>query len=116
MTSFVIDFKVTSEYGMNKLYAGVHWTVRKRQADYIHSLVQTALYVNKVPKKIYKRPVKVIIYYNSKLDIDNHGYLSKLIIDGMKGWLIEDDKRKYVVELDQRFYDGQGILVEVCEN
>lgn len=115
MIRFVIDFKVTGEYGMNKLYAGVHWTVRKRQADYIHSLVQTALYANKVPKKTFLRPVKVTISYNSKLDIDNHSYLSKLIIDGLKGWVIEDDKRKYLVELDQKFYKGEGILVEVEE-
>ena len=115
MISFVIDFKVTGDYGMNKLYSGVHWTIRKRQADYMHSLVQTALYVNKVPKKLFTKPVKVSISYNSKLDIDNHGYLSKLIIDGLKGWLITDDKRKYLVELDQKFWNGDGILVEVNE-
>ena len=115
MISFTMDFKVTSEYGMNKLYSGVHWTVRKRQADFIHSLVQTALHINKVPKKLFLKPVKVTIYYNSKLDIDNHSYLSKLIIDGLKGYLIQDDKRKYLVELDQQFYDEEGILVEVEE-
>lgn len=115
MVQFIIDFKVTGEYGMNKLYAGVHWTVRKRQADFIHSLVQTTLYANKVPKLPFKRPVKVTISYNSKLDIDNHSYLSKLIVDGLKGYLIEDDKRKYLVELDQQFWEGEGILVEVEE-
>lgn len=115
MISFVIDFKVTSEYGMNKLYSGVHWTVRKRQADYIHSLVQTILYMNKVPRKPFKRPVKVSISYNSRLDIDNHSYLSKLIIDGLKGYLIEDDTRKYLINLEQKFWSGQGILVEVEE-
>ena len=115
MIKFIIDFKVTGEYGMNKLYSGVHWTVRKRQADFIHSLVQTTLYANKIPRKLFKRPVKVTISYNSKLDIDNHSYLSKLIIDGLKGYLIEDDKRKYLVELDQQFWEGEGILVEVEE-
>ena len=115
MISFVIDFKVTGEYGMNKLYAGVHWTVRKRQADFIHSLVQSTLYANKVPKLPFKRPVKVTISYNSKLDIDNHSYLSKLIVDGLKDYLIEDDTRKYLVELDQQFWEGEGILVEVEE-
>ena len=115
MISFVIDFKVTSDYGMNKLYAGVHWTVRKRQADFMHSLVQTTMFINKVPKKLFTKPVKVSISYNSKLDIDNHGYLSKLIIDGLKGWLITDDKKKYLVELDQKFWNGDGILVEVEE-
>ena len=115
MIKFTIDFKVTGEYGINKLYSGVHWTVRKRQADFIHSLVQTTLYANKVPKKAFTKPVKVTISYNSKLDIDNHSYLSKLIIDGLKGYLIEDDKRKYMVSLEQKFWDGEGILVEVEE-
>ena len=115
MISFTIDFKVTGEYGMNKLYSGVHWTVRKRQADFIHSLVTSTLYMNKVPRKLFKKPVKVTIYYNSKLDIDNHSYLSKLIIDGLKGYLIEDDKRRFVTSLEQKFYDGEGIRVEVSE-
>lgn len=116
MIRFVIDFKVTSKYGMNKLYAGVHWAVRKKQADFIHSLVQTTLYVNKIPKKLFKKPVKVSISYNSRLDIDNHGYLSKLIVDAMKGYLITDDTRKYFVRLEQKFWEGEGILVEVNED
>ena len=115
MIKFTIDFKVTGEYGMNKLYSGVHWSIRKRQADFIHSLVQTTLYANKVPQKTFTKPVKVTISYNSKLDIDNHSYLSKLIVDGLKGYLLEDDKRKYMVSLEQKFWDGQGILVEVEE-
>ena len=115
MIKFTIDFKVTGEYGMNKLYAGVHWTVRKRQADYIHSLVQTTLYANKIPKKLFEKPVKVTISYNSRLDIDNHSYLSKLIIDGLKGYLITDDTKKYMVSLEQKFWQGDGILVQVEE-
>ena len=115
MIRFVIDFKVTGEYGMNKLYAGVHWTVRKRQADFVHGLVQSTLYVNKVPRKLFKKPVRVTISYNSRLDIDNHSYLSKLIIDGLKGYLIEDDTKKYLTELNQKFWKEDGILVEVEE-
>lgn len=115
MIKFVVDFKVTGEYGMNKLYSGVHWTVRKRQADFIHSLVQTTLYANKIPRKLFSKPVKVTISYNSRLDIDNHGYLSKLIIDGLKGYLITDDTKKYLVELDQKFWNEEGIQVEVQE-
>ena len=115
MIKFTIDFKVTGEYGMNKLYSGVHWAIRKRQADFIHSLVESTLYMNKVPRKLFSKPVKVTISYNSKLDIDNHSYLSKLIIDGLKGYLIEDDKRRFVTSLEQKFHEGEGILVEVEE-
>lgn len=115
MIKFILDFKVTGEYGFNKIYAGVHWAKRKKQADYIHSLVQSTLYFKKIPKKTFEKPVKVTISYNSKLDIDNHGYLSKLIIDGLKGYLIEDDKREYMVSLEQKFWTGEGILVEIQE-
>ena len=31
----------------------------------------------------------------------------------MKGWLIQDDTKKYVSELDQKFWSGNGILVEI---
>ena len=115
MVKFTIDFKVTGEYGMNKLYAGVHWTTRKRQADFIHSLVQSTLYINKIPRTLFKNPVKVTISYNSKLDIDNHSYLSKMIVDGLKGYLIQDDTRKYLISIEQKFWSGKGILVEVEE-
>lgn len=107
--------KEIGQYSLNKIYAGLHWTIRKRQADYIHSLVQTTLYVSKVPKETFLNPVKVTISYNSRLDIDNHSYLSKLIVDGLKGWLIEDDTKKYLINLEQEFWDGDGIKVEIEE-
>jgi len=107
--------KEIGQYSLNKIYAGLHWTIRKRQADYIHSLVQTTLFAGKVPRKMFNKPVKVTISYNSRLDIDNHSYLSKLIVDGLKGWLIEDDTRKYLVNLEQEFWNEDGIRVVIEE-
>lgn len=54
---------------------------------------------------------------NNRLDIDNHSYLAKLIIDGMKGLLIEDDDRRFVKSLRQEFHNENRnfIFVEVYE-
>ena len=38
-----------------------------------------------------------------------------MIIDGLKGYLIVDDSKKYVVSLTQRFYSGDGITIEIEE-
>lgn len=115
MIAFVLDLDVTGEWGLNKLYAGVHWSKRKHQAEQIHGLVQTTLKQKRIPRKVFTKPVNVRISYNSRLDIDNHGYLSKLIIDGLKGYLIEDDRRKYIRALHQCFWSGEGVLVEIFE-
>lgn len=116
MVKFEITHKVTGKEGMNKLYAGKHWAVRKKEADYWHQLTHINM-KKQLPKRIFKKPVMITIEYNSRLDIDNHGYLSKMIIDGMKGYLIEEDSRKYVKGLAQVFHDGpiDKIYVKVEE-
>lgn len=115
VSRFVLPLKVTGEYGMNRIYAGVHWSKRKKQAEEIHALVRYELYRQKIPRRASEKPVELRFYYNSKLDVSNHGYLSKLIEDALKGYLIVDDSRKYVRRFVQEFWDGDGILVEVRE-
>lgn len=106
-----------SEWGMNRVYAGEHWGARKRQAQVVHMLVKSSIRAKYRHVELFEKPVRVRILYNSRLDIDNHGYLSKLFIDGMKGLLIEDDDRRYVRELVQGFHNGdrRKIIVEVTE-
>lgn len=113
---FTLSLRPTSAWGMNKIYAGTHWNERKQQAEAVHLLVRTAIR-RQVKEGPFTRPVRVTIRYNSRLDIDNHGYLTKLIIDGMKGILIADDDRRHVCEVVQGFHSGdpKEILVEVCD-
>jgi Holliday junction resolvase RusA-like endonuclease len=71
--------------------------------------------LQKVPQKIFTVPVAIHLSYNSRLDLDNHGYLAKMIVDALKGYLIEDDDRKHVQALIQDFHGGKDIKVEVWE-
>lgn len=115
MISFIVPLKVNSEYGLNKIYAGVHWAKRNKTAEEIHDLVQMSMMAQRVPRKLFNKPVVIRINYNSNLDIDNHGYLTKMIVDGLKSYLIKDDKRKYVDEVRQKFHEGKDILIEIWE-
>ena len=115
MVEFRIPYKVTGNEGLNNLYAGGHWGARKKKADKWHNLVHESL-VTQIPKRIFDVPVIVAIGYDTRLDIDNHGYLSKMIVDGMKGYLIHNDSRKYLLGLVQVFHnEGDQIIVRVIE-
>lgn len=34
-------------------------------------------------------------------------------MDAMKGWVLPDDNRKWLVGVSHRFWDGEDVLVEV---
>jgi hypothetical protein len=113
MIKFTIPLKVNSNLGMNKIYAGKHWTKRNADSKEIHDITRIHMKLQKVPQKLFTEPVAIHISYNSKLDLDNHGYLTKMIVDSLKGYLIEDDSRKYVQVLIQDFHSGKDVKVEV---
>lgn len=106
------------ECSMNKIYAGAHWTIRKKKANEFHELTAQAIQEQCTPK-IFDTPVNVRIWYNTGFDIDNHGYMSKMIVDGMKGLFIENDTRKYVNSLFQGFHsqseDDIIVEAEACD-
>lgn len=111
---FILPIKPTGELGLNSLYStNKHWAKRNKQAKAIHESVRIAMKSQGIPKRFFEFPVTVDIAYNSRLDIDNHGYLAKLIIDGMKGYVIQDDSKKYVRKLTQEFWNHPGIQVRV---
>ena len=114
MIEFVIPLKIDGKLGLNSLYStNKHWAKRKNEADIVHFVVKGALIAGKVPRVLYDSPVTVELSYNSRLDIDNHGYVAKLIIDGLKGYLIADDSKKYVTKLTQQYWSGQGVKVKI---
>lgn len=113
--TFEIPVKMDSGMSLNKVYSGKHWATRKKDADIVHNMVRMVLAATRPKPELLTAPVAVTIEYGCRLDIDNCGYMSKLIIDGMKGILIEDDSPKYVCSLVQTFYNGKRIRVTVEE-
>lgn len=102
-------------YGMNAIYAGKHWSVRKRDAEYWHRLTAAAINRAGLRDNPFDAPVSITFYWNDRLDLSNHAYMAKLIEDGMKGRLIIDDSPKYVREIVHRFHDAPCIRITVEE-
>lgn len=103
------------EYGTNAYYAGKHWSIRKRDAEYWHRLVQAHMNNQDVRRVPFKRPVVVIFHWNDRLDIDNHAVMGKMIVDAMKGRVIEDDTRRWLKGVCHYFHDADYISVKVRE-
>ena len=101
-----------SQYGLNKYYAGTHWSVRDKDAKYWHELVEYETPWNRPP---LKSPVRIIFFWNDRLDLSNHAVMAKYIEDGIKKRIIKDDSRKHVQEIVHRFYNEKVITVVIEE-
>ena len=101
-----------SQYGMNAYYAGKHWSIRKKDADYWHDLVLFETPWNREP---LKSPVKITFFWNDRMDLSNHAMMAKYIEDGIKGRIIEDDSRKHVQEITHKFHNEKVIKIIVEE-
>lgn len=99
-------------YGMNSYYAGKHWSVRKKHADYWHDLVLYETPWNRPP---LKSPVKITFFWNDRLDLSNHAMMAKYIEDSIKGRIIKDDSRNHVQEITHKFHDEKTIKVVIEE-
>ena len=120
---FVIEYPDTRQgktewskrYGLNAYWAGKHWAERKRDAEYWHWLTRDELHG--LPGEIphFTRPVEVEFYHNDRLDADNHAAIGKMILDALKGEVVEDDDRRHVRSVKHGFWDGDGIRVLIRE-
>ena len=105
----------SKKYSLNAIYSGKSRWERKRDADFWHSLVHSELVKQGIKKQIFKNPVRIYFFWNDKMDCSNHAYMGKMIEDALKGWLIEDDSRKYVKEITHGFHSGKFIFVRLEE-
>lgn len=105
----------SKDYGMNAYYAGKHWASRKKDAEFWHMMVRSYMNQQDVRRVPFKRPVIVSFYWNDRLDIDNHGVMGKMIVDAMKGRVIEDDNRRWLKGVCHYFHDEDYIGVEIRE-
>ena len=102
-------------FGLNAYYAGKHWSARKRDAEELHWMTRSAMRRAGIRERILRNPVEITFRWDDRLDIDNHAVLGKAIVDGMKGYILQDDNRRYVRRVCHEFWDGGEIQVEVRE-
>lgn len=100
-------------FGLNAYYAGKHPQVRRKDAQELHQLAILSMHRARVKQDIIQYPVEVRFYWNDGLDADNHSVMGKAFLDAMKGYIIKDDRRKWVRKVSHEFWEGQEILVEV---
>ena len=103
------------QYGMNAYYAGKHWSERKQDAEFWHMLVRSCMASQDVRRTPFKRPVVITFHWNDRLDIDNHAIMGKMIVDAMKGRVIEEDSRRWLKGVCHYFHDEDYISVEIRE-
>lgn len=105
------------EYGLNRYWAGVHWSVRKKNADAMHDTVAAVLSSAKIKRETFAKPVKVTFWHDDRLDIDNHAVIEKLIVDSLRGWLLENDDKRFYRKKVSCFHteDYIRVRIEVCD-
>ena len=103
------------QFGMNAYYAGKPWQLRKRDADFWHMMVRSCMEEQGVRRVPFKRPVIITFKWNDRMDIDNHAIMGKMIVDAMKGRVIEEDSRRWLKGVCHYFHSEDYILVEVRE-
>ena len=67
----------------------------------------------KVPKIPVDYPVELVFSFDDRLDCSNHSIVAKMIEDALKGWVIQDDTRKWVKRVVYEFNHQKKIIVEV---
>ena len=121
---FTIDYPRTKAekagwsrlYGLNAIYAGKHWSKRNEDKQFWHMMVGSAMNRARIPRKPFEKPVSITMWWDDGLDIDNHAYMGKMIVDSLRGWLLTDDRRRYVKSVRHCFHDKGYILVEVTDD
>ena len=104
------------QYSLNAYYAGKHWSVRKKDADFWHLLVLEAMCRLKRTQRVEmaQTPVQISCYFNDGLDCSNHAAMVKMIEDALKGTVIQDDSPKYVKGIFMGFHNEPCIRVVVA--
>lgn len=95
----MIQFTIENETlpSWNHMYAGMHWTERKKIAEYWHDLVGFTAMAQKQHKATRRVEITITCYFDSFnhiIDCDN--LMAKLAIDGLKGVVIPDDDPRFV--------------------
>tara|TARA_R100000482_G_scaffold34623_1_gene11323 strand:+ start:10003 stop:10356 length:354 start_codon:yes stop_codon:yes gene_type:complete len=79
---------------LNTLYAGKHWTYRKKVKDAYKKIVEAAL----ADYDHYRaKSCTIYIRYNTRADVDNNVLVSKFVADTLvaNGWIADDSPKYY---------------------
>lgn len=102
-------------FGLNAFYSGKHWSQRKADAEFWHTLVRAEMERQKVRRRPFEKPVVLTFYFNDRLDCSNHAMYVKFIEDGMIGRLLVNDSRRWVKGIEVYFHDADYIKVIATE-
>lgn len=120
---FIIQYPITpkgkadwsKKYGLNAYYSGKHWAQRAKDSEYWKCIVNESLKSHKIRLRTFKNPISISFYWDDKLDIDNHAVMGKMILDALKGKLVNDDNRKWVKKVSHEFWNEKIIKVVLKE-
>ena len=99
-------------YSDNQYYKQGHWSKRDTDARYWHQRMLLEAPWNRPP---LKKPVEITFLWNDRLDLSNHGTWAKMLEDGIKGRIIKDDSRKYVVGINHKWHNENNIKIIIEE-
>lgn len=104
---FGVDMRSVS---LNRIYAGKHWAQRRAVVMDTKLAVRAAL-----PQVLLdgdQWPVQMVDYWveawfvSKPQDSDNLGFVTKMIIDALKGWVVPDDDISHVRWVSMRSHAG----------
>lgn len=117
-----LTIPILEKISLNKIYSGVHWSVRNRHVEDADSAVAYLPHA-----KPYKGKYPVHVHYHfllagTALDISNHGYMVKLVEDSLvKKGVLKGDQPKYVAgitvtaeKVSQHCLDVVEVTVTPC--
>ena len=117
MTELVLTLPAERPMSWNAFYSGKHWTVRSREKDRVTQVVRAALPADVVNAIGWPatRPVRIeLTAYVKGRAMDADNVCSKLYIDALKGWVINDDDPAHVSEVVHRvIVDKRDPRVEI---
>ena len=93
-STLTLLLKLPKTISLNSLYAGKHWTYRKRIKDEYKKIVEEELagYDHHSAESM-----SIVIRYNTRADVDNLVLVSKFTADTLvaNGWIADDNPKHY---------------------
>ena len=94
MNELTLSLTLPKTISLNALYAGKHWTFRKKKKDEYKKIIEKELarYDHHIAKGM-----SIFIRYNARTDVDNNVLVSKFVADTLVAneWIADDSPKYY---------------------